>query len=574
VATRKQLTSGTALLMGLCLLIGLPHAAHAAEPIDVWLDVDTANGKGDVDDGLMLIQAFQSPELRVRGVSVQFGNSTLEHAVPIARHIIDRYGPNGMIAHPGAASADDYGKDTQAVRAMAAALKEQPMHILAVGPVTNAGTLVKNHPELHDRIESIVMVAARRVGQKFEVADDQARPFRDANFEKDVPAMRAIIESEIPVVFAPWEVSTSVWLRPDDLAMLRQSGGAGEWIDRTSQYWIQGWKHKLGTDGFTPFDTLAVAWFTDREGIHYEQMDVTIEMGPDDGARPVDREPGSDKPYLHVRPATDDGRHAIYTYKADPSVKQSLMPRLSGQPGQKGAPSGPIWAIGDETFDHSAFDALLKSHVDDRGLVNYATLAADAKRLDAYIESLGTVTLDDLSRDERLAFLLNAYNALTLRLILDHMPVDSIKDIPADERWKAPRWDLDGQQVSLDRIEHLMIRPVFNDPRIHWALVCAGKACPPLRDEAYTGDDLHDQLDDQTRIVHTDPRWLDYDPQSNTVTLTPLYRWYRADFVKDHQPLLPVLARWNPALRAALADDREPTIQWADYDWSLNDTDQ
>src|SRR5690606_18585297 len=109
--------------------------------------------------------------------------------------------------------------------------------------------------------------------------------------------------------------------------------------------------------------------------------------------------------------------------------------------------------------------------VDAQGMVDYAGLAADTAALDGYIASLADVDLDVLSRDERLALLINAYNAFTLRLILDHYPVASIKDIPEAERWKAERWDLGGKTVSLDTIEHVMIRPVFNEPRIHWALV-------------------------------------------------------------------------------------------------------
>ena len=333
---------------------GAPHASSAAqapaqsEPrsttIPVWLDVDTANGVGDVDDGLMMIQAFHSPELELRGVSVQFGNATLTEGLRIAQHLIDRYGPEGMQAAAGAASAHDLGRSTEAVRAMAAALRSAPMHILAVGPVTNLASLLQLHPELHDRVLSVVMVAARRPGQLFTVSDRQQAPFRDANFEKDVDAMRIVLATEVPIVFAPWEISNSVWLRPGDMERLRNSGGSGEWIAATSAYWMMGWQANLGVRGFTPFDTLAVAWFTDREHIESMPVSVDIEVGPDDGASPVPpRTAGDPKSFLVVRPPRSGGRSATYTWAAGPAVHASLIRRLAGRDGEAGAPEGPFW---------------------------------------------------------------------------------------------------------------------------------------------------------------------------------------------------------------------------------------
>ena len=185
------------LLLGL-LLVLTPRLA--AEPTDVWLDVDTAVGTGDPDDGIMLIQVFHRPDVfRVRGVSTLFGNATLEEAQPIAEAIVERYGPDVPV-HPGAASAEDFGTETDATRAMAEALREAPMHVLAVGPATNLGTVLALHPELADRVLSAVMVAGRRPGQLFQFADDQPAPFRDANFEKDIPGMRAILDSGVNLV--------------------------------------------------------------------------------------------------------------------------------------------------------------------------------------------------------------------------------------------------------------------------------------------------------------------------------------------------------------------------------------
>lgn len=564
-----------ATLQTIALLLAFTFTSAArAERIDVWFDVDTATTVADVDDGVMLIQAFRSPELRIRGVSVQYGNAPLERAVPIAEHIVQRYGPPGLGVFAGAASAEDLGRTTPAVEAMAAALRERPMHILAVGPVTNVATLVDAHPELRERIVSIVMVAGRRPGQRFELAPRQPRPFRDFNFEHDVPAMQAVIDSGVDLVFAPWEVTRSTWLRPDDLAELRLSGGSGAWLEHTSRYWVKSWQENLGLKGFTPFDTLAVAWLTHPQWVESFPGRVAIDVGPDDGAVVMGgRSPGDPKPYLHIRPlepGDSADRSVIYTHAIDDAFHPVLMDRLRGRGGEPGAPTEPLYGGGERSFDHARFDAVLKNVVDERGLVNYDALAADPFELDAYLEELAAAELTALRNPERLALLINAYNAFTLRLMLDHPSVNSILEIPATERWLASRWNLGGTLLSLDDIEHREIRSMFDDPRIHFALVCAGRDCPPLRAEAFVGDRLDEQLEDQTRTVLTQEPWVRHRPETNEVFLTPILKWFGSDFVAAGTSVLTVVARHQPAVARALVNDRAPALVWAEYDWSRN----
>lgn len=142
---------------------------------------------------------------------------------------------------------------------------------------------------------------------------------------------------------------------------------------------------------------------------------------------------------------------------------------------------------------------------------------------------VGDADFEALGRDEKLAFLINAYNAFTLRLILDHRPLASIRDIPSSERWDAVRWVLAGRTVSLNQIEHELIRPNFAEPRIHFALVCAAVGCPPLRTEAYTGAELEEQLTDQSRYVHTHPRWFNYEDGAEEIGLTAQNQLVAAD---------------------------------------------
>lgn len=229
---------------------------------------------------------------------------------------------------------------------------------------------------------------------------------------------------------------------------------------------------------------------------------------------------------------------------------------------------------GSATFDHDLLDGLLRQHVDPRGMVDYTGLRDEAATLDAYLDQLAAAPFDALSRDGKLALLINAYNAATLRLILDHWQdgkLASIKDIPEAQRWKAKRWRIGGQTVSLDEIEHVLIREHFAEPRIHWAVVCAAVSCPPLRAEAYTEAKLDAQLDDQALRTHSDERFFRFDEASNTLHLTPLYLWYAADFRKVDGSVLKHVRQYAKDVAAAMDRGDEPTIRWLDYDWSLNE---
>ncbi len=222
-------------------------------------------------------------------------------------------------------------------------------------------------------------------------------------------------------------------------------------------------------------------------------------------------------------------------------------------------------------FDHSPLDRLLKQHVAPGGWVDYDALATDPHDLDRYIEALSQTPFDDLGRNQKLALLINAYNAFTLRLILDHYPVDSIKDIPAGQRWDAKRWRIGRYTWSLNQIEHEQVRPHFREPRIHFALVCAAVGCPPLRSEAYTPSRLDQQLEDQTQYIHTHNRWYRFDPQSHSLALTSLYNWYGGDFEQDAGSVIDFVTRYAPALRQAINTHRRPPKpSWLPYDWSLN----
>jgi hypothetical protein len=225
---------------------------------------------------------------------------------------------------------------------------------------------------------------------------------------------------------------------------------------------------------------------------------------------------------------------------------------------------------GAQIFDHSAFDALLGSFVDEHGFVDYLGLGRRQADLDRYLELLAAAPFEELGRDEKLALWIDAYNAFTLKLILEHYPLDSIRDIPSAERWERVRWNVAGNEYSLNQIEHEQIRPKFREPRIHFALVCAAVGCPPLRREAFVGARLDEQLEDQARRVHRYERWIRYTSGADRIELTSLYEWYGGDFEQVAGSVIDYAARHRPDLAADLESGHRPTPRFLDYDWSLN----
>ena len=255
---------------------------------------------------------------------------------------------------------------------------------------------------------------------------------------------------------------------------------------------------------------------------------------------------------------------AVYAYQSRESLKGLFgPPQVTLEEAYQARPDGP-------KFDHSALEALLRNHVDDEGWVDYERLQANAPDLDAYIKAVARAPFNEMGRDEKLALLINAYNAFTLRLILDYYPLKSIYDIPEDQRWEAARWNVGGNIWSLSQIEHEQIRSKFVEPRIHFALVCAAAGCPRLRDEAYLADQLDEQLEDQAEHFHAHGRWFRFDEKTGIVELTQIYNWYGGDFVQAGGSVLEYAARYSSQLAGALKAGREPSIHWLHYDWSLN----
>ncbi|SDX64322.1 DUF547 domain-containing protein [Hymenobacter psychrophilus] len=214
-------------------------------------------------------------------------------------------------------------------------------------------------------------------------------------------------------------------------------------------------------------------------------------------------------------------------------------------------------------FDHSAFDRLLKKYVDARGRVNYKGFRSEEKDFDAYLARLSQNPPKATdAQAEQMAFWINAYNAYTIRLILDNYPLKSIKDI--GEPWKKVFFSIGGTKMSLDDIEHGILRKKFDDPRIHFALVCASISCPPLRPEAYTAARLSAQLDAQGRAFLNDTGKNKLNAQS--AQLSNYFNWYKDDWNKNGQSVV----KWvNKYAKTNISDNTK--IGYLDYNWNLNE---
>lgn len=223
----------------------------------------------------------------------------------------------------------------------------------------------------------------------------------------------------------------------------------------------------------------------------------------------------------------------------------------------------PAWA----SELHAPYDELLERYVhEDR--VDYNGWWAHKQslaQLKEYVVSLEAVDPSTLPRDAEMAYWINLYNATTLRLVLDHYPVESIKDIGGFLRspWKKDLVTVGGSDLTLDTIENDILRPRFQDPRIHFVLNCAAVDCPPLAPFAFTGPGLDDQLERVTRDAMRDPRFAEL--RDGKLHLTKLYDWYGDDW----EDIRAFVARYRPEDRAAILDE-DTELEYNDYDWKLN----
>lgn len=221
--------------------------------------------------------------------------------------------------------------------------------------------------------------------------------------------------------------------------------------------------------------------------------------------------------------------------------------------------------------DHKIWDYLIKKYVEN-GLVDYDGISKDYLFWD-YISQIEGCDPEKLStREEKFALHCNAYNALVIQGVINRKIDTSVMDYQHGF-FTEKGYIFAGETMSLDHLEKKIILPVFQDERVHMALVCAAVSCPPLRGEAYFGDRIEKQLADQARLFANDPEFVDYDKDSNTLKLSTLLKWYQSDFEKDGSYLEWIQSRvesdeLRSQIDAAIKGDLE--VSFNKYDWSLN----
>ena len=233
---------------------------------------------------------------------------------------------------------------------------------------------------------------------------------------------------------------------------------------------------------------------------------------------------------------------------------------------------------GTATVDHSKWDKLLKTYVkpDKTGLnrVDYKAFKSSGhKALKDYVKALSGVPVATLTRNEQFAYWTNLYNAVTIDIVLDHYPVSSIKKIKFGRFFVSGPWDeklvtVAGIKLSLNDIEHKILRGLFKDNRVHYAVNCASIGCPNLRQSAFTGAGLETVLDDAARSYIGHPRGVRVD--GRRVTVSKIYQWFKVDFGSSDKNILNHIRKYaSPELIAKLTGIN--SIYDTEYDWSLND---
>ena len=231
--------------------------------------------------------------------------------------------------------------------------------------------------------------------------------------------------------------------------------------------------------------------------------------------------------------------------------------------------SGLIFPVFSFDHNHSNFDILLKKYVKN-GMVDYKGIKTEEEKLNLYLNDLSLVSLKEyssFSKEEKLSFLINAYNAFTIKLILDNYPLTSIRKIGflPGAAWKTDFFSLLGEKRNLDWIEHSKLRVDFEEPKIHFAIVCASIGCPPLASIAYIPKTLNSQLQSSMEIFLADKSKNKYDSSINTLFVSKIFDWFSGDFTKNSS----LISFIKSGMKIEIPEDAK--IKYTDYNWNLNE---
>jgi hypothetical protein len=218
-------------------------------------------------------------------------------------------------------------------------------------------------------------------------------------------------------------------------------------------------------------------------------------------------------------------------------------------------------------FDHTLYGKVLRKFVYD-GKVDYVSLKNNPSILDNYLRKVAGLdndVLNSMPENEKIAFYINVYNAITLKVIVDYYPVKSIKDIRGV--WDKIKFKVAGRELTLNRIEHEILRNEFKEPRIHFALVCASGGCPKLAGEPFSGKNLDEQLDREARKFINDETKVKLDRNRGALYISSIFKWFNEDF----GDVIKFISRYLSGEDAEFIEKTKPKIRYLHYDWSLNE---
>ncbi|MGD1850531.1 MAG: DUF547 domain-containing protein [Cyanophyceae cyanobacterium] len=237
-----------------------------------------------------------------------------------------------------------------------------------------------------------------------------------------------------------------------------------------------------------------------------------------------------------------------------------------------------------EAFSYDDYNEVLATYVNEKGEVDYGGLLENREALDRFNADLAAVsreTYDSWSEPEQIAFWINAYNSLTLQAIIDNYPVESIRGI--NGVWDRLEFTVLGEKMTLNNVEHDVLRVDFNEPRLHMAIVCASIGCPFLRTEAFVGDRLDQQLEEQTLEFLSDDRHFTLNKESNEVGVSSIFKWFGDDFKKTYgtetgfeghndkdRSVLNFIAQHLGSENQSYLKDSKYRLKHLNYDWNLN----
>ena len=301
----------------------LPFQETALERRSVWIDMDPAIGEPlrDPDDGWAFVHARAAMGTRLVGLSVGYGNiDDLARQEAITGELQSLFSPPALPVYRGAERPQDLGRDTAASRAIAEQLGYERLTILALGRLTTIARVITQHPELRSRIDEVVAIGGRRLESEPGIGKD-ARVLPDSNFAADIDAVRAILDSDIPLTLAPTDLALHVVIEQADLDALDAAGGAGRFLAQRSRDWLEIWTAVLGARGFSPFDALATLVVASPEKVSCEVLPAAIVDLPDASFRGT----GKPVPRLAVSAALHSPHRVKFCGRASPDAKAAIL---------------------------------------------------------------------------------------------------------------------------------------------------------------------------------------------------------------------------------------------------------